>query len=555
MSPKTIIPPDHKSLPLKGDMGSYTLSQNDIETGNAEVGTQKVADESDSADNAAVAKDHKSIGDRLKKWWLLPILGVVVAVGGLSYVRIRDKNAPPPPVAAAAAVSVQTATAKTAPIRAWTSSEGLIQAVRFKHLAFDTAGDVTYIAAKDGRTLRAGDSVSAGQLLAQIDDRNLQADINQAKAALAEAQQRQATAGADVVSAQAQVTQARSQVDQAIAQLNQAESARSLAQANLQRYQTLYEQGALAATERDTRRNSAQDTASQVTAAQSQVAAARAQVETAQAQVTAARGQQQALISQVDTAQARLEQAQIALEDTRLYAPFDGIVAYMNLRENEYYTPQSVSSQLGQDYGKILDRIPIVVVDPSQYEVVAGFAAYQGDQVESGQTALVTQDPSGTRGDNLLANADARGQVTAVNPAVNPSDRSIEVTARLTSSSKSLKHGQNVTTWIATAEAPTAIVVPLNAVTYRDQQPYVFVVNPENNKVEQRQVDVGIEGLSERQIISGVSAGESVVVSGQDRLVDGATVQIAQDRFTTRNKVNTEARTKARTEVRTEASN
>lgn len=521
-------------LPLKDDV-ERPIPPEEMEADGSEVGFgEDVAEEDYSEEKAHKEKDHKSLGDRFKKWWLIPVVGAFVAVGGLSYIRIRDKNAPPPAAETSAAVTVQTATAEVASISDWTSSEGLVQAVRFKHLAFDIAGDVTFIANKDGRTLRAGDTVAAGELLAQIDDRTLQADINQARAALAEAQQRQATAGADVASAQAQVTQARSQVDQALAQLDQAESARSLAQTNFDRYQLLYEQGALSATERDTRRNTAQDTTSQVVAAQSQVAAARSQVETAQAQVAAALGQQQALSSQVETARARLEQAQIALEDTRLYAPFDGVVAFMNLRENEYYTPQSVSSQLS-DYGEVLDRIPIVVVDPSQYEVVADFAAYRGEQVEPGQTALVTEDQLGSGGGDLLSRADARGQVTAVNPAVNPGERAIEVTARITSNSESLKHGQNVTTWVAVEQEPAATVVPLNAVTYRDQQPYVFVVNPDNSKVEQRRVEVGIEGLSRRQIISGVSEGEEVVIAGQNRLVDGATVQIAQNDFTASN--------------------
>lgn len=476
----------------------------------------------------------KTWGDRLKKWWLVPAVGLVVAVGGLSYVRIRDKNAPPPAAEAAAAVSVRTATAEAAPISAWTSSEGIVQAVRFKHLAFDVAGDVTYIADRDGRTLRAGDAVSAGELLAQVDDRTLQADINQARASVAEAEQRKAAASAEVASAQSQVTQAQSQVDRALAQLNQAQSAQTLAQTNFDRYQTLYNQGALSAVERDSRLNSAQDASAQVAAAQSQVSAARSQVDTARTQVAAARRQQQALDAQVETAQARLNQAQVALEDSQLYAPFDGVVAFMNLRENEYYTPQSVSSQLGQDYGAILDRIPIVVVDPSEYEVVADFAAYRGEQVEPGQTALVAQNQAGSGGENLLERADARAQVVEVNPAVNPGERSIEVTSRITSNRTSLKHGQNVTMWVATDEDSAATVVPLNAVIYRDQQPYVFVVNSANNKVEQRMVEVGIEGLTERQILSGVAEGETVVVAGQNRLVDGATVQVVNNNFTDR---------------------
>ena len=62
---------------------------------------------------------------------------------------------------------------------------------------------------------------------------------------------------------------------------------------------------------------------------------------------TAAQEQYKATQSAITTAQARLTQAEVALEGARLYAPFDGIVAYLNINEGEYYSPQVVSSQLG----------------------------------------------------------------------------------------------------------------------------------------------------------------------------------------------------------------
>jgi len=231
-----------------------------------------------------------------------------------------------------------------------------------------------------------------------------------------------------------------------------------------------------------------------------------------------------------------LEQAQVALEGTRLYAPFDGIVAYLNIRENENYVPQANQNDL--------DEVPIVVVDPSQYEVIADFAAYRGERVMSGQTALVqdaqmnaamaaqpAQQSSGQdsgQASDLSFRADARGEVYSVNPAVSPGGRSIEVTARINSGGANLRHGENVTLWVAVAEAEDAVTVPLNAVVYREQQPYIFVINEETNQVEQRAVEIGIEGLNERQILEGVTAGEQVVTAGQNRLVDGASVQIAQ---------------------------
>lgn len=493
-------------------------------------------------------KEHSSI---IKKfWWLIPALSLVLAVGGISFVRLRDKNSEEAVVTQPAPLTVRTVIAERGSIQAWISSEGTVQAVRFKHLAFDVDGDVTYVVNRDGRNLREGDLVRKGELLAKIDDRNLQADINQAEAAVNEAQRQRGAAAANiaqmksqVAQARSQVAQARSQVAQAEAQRDQARAARNLAQTELQRYQQLFDRGAISASDIDNRRNTVQDAEAQVKAAQAQVettqaqvSAAQAQVDTAQAQVVSAQEQLQATESQIATARARLEQAKVTLEGTRLYAPFDGVVAYLNIRENEYYSLQAVSSQLG-NYQELLNRVPIVVIDPSQFEVMADLSATVGDRVRSGQTTLVTSNATqvsvqGSQSSDLTERAEARGDVYAVNPAVSPGNRSIQATARITSGAANLQHGESVTLWIAAAEKTDAVVVPLNAVAFRNQVPYVFVVNKKTNKVEQRQVELGIEGLNQREVLSGIDAGDLLVTEGQNGLVDGATVRVVQDDFT-----------------------
>jgi len=462
------------------------------------------------------------------RWWLVPAVVLVIALGGVTAIRIRDNSAEDMTASAPVPLTVSSAIAQRSPIQAWTSSEGIVEAVRFKYLTFDVAGDVTYLAKREGRNLREGDTVTAGDLLAQIDDRSLQADVNQAQAAINEAMRQRGAAAANVAQAESQVAQARAQVAQAQAQLNQAQSTQNLAQTESQRYQQLFNEGAISASELDNRFNTLQDSTAQVSAAQAQVSAAQAQVGTTQAQVSSAQEQLQATDSQIETARARLEQAQVALEGTRLYAPFDGIVAYLNIRENENYVPQPGQNDL--------DEVPIVVVNPSQYEVIADFAAYRGERIKPGQTTLVQDEqmsgtlasqPTGQDSD-LSLRADAQGEVYSVNPAVSPGGRSIEVTSRITSGRTNLKHGENVTLWVAVAEAEAAVTIPLNAVVYREQQPYVFVINDETSQVEQRPVEIGIEGLNERQILAGVAAGEQVVTEGQNRLVDGATVQVSQ---------------------------
>lgn len=471
-------------------------------------------------------------------WWLIPLVGVVFTVGGISVVRLRDAASEAAVVAAPDPLTVQTVTAERGSIQAWVSSEGTVQAVRFKHLAFDVDGDVTYLASREGRTLRAGDAVRQGELLAQIDDRTLQADINQAEAAVNEAQRQRGAATANVAQMESQVASARAQVAQAEAQVAQAQTAQNLAQTELQRYQQLFSRGAISASDLDNRRGTVQDAATQVAVAQAQVQSAQAQVSTAQAQVQSAREQLQATDSQIATAQARLNQAQVALEGTRLYAPFDGLVAYLNVRENEYYSLQAVSSQLG-NYQELLSRVPIVVIDPSEFEVVADLSAGMGDRIQPGQTALVTasngtapaqpQTSQPQAWGSLIDSAQAQGSIFAVNPAVSPGNRAIRATARIASGSGNLQHGANVNLWIAAAEQNDTVVVPLNAIAFRDQVPYVFVVNEATSTVEQRPVELGLEGFDQREILSGLEAGEQIVTVGQNGLADGATVRVVGD--------------------------
>ena len=468
-------------------------------------------------------------------WWMLPILGLLLAIGGLSVYRLQSKNTEEAAIAEQAPLTVRTVAAEEGSIQAWVSSEGTVQAVRFKHLAFDVDGDITYVVDRDGRNLREGDAVSQGELLAQIDDRDLQANLNQAEASVNEAMRQRGAQAASVAQAESQVAQARASVSQAEAQLGQARSARNLAQTELQRYQTLYGQGAISASDLDNRRNTVTDADAQIQVAQGQVSSARAQVDTAQAQVSAAQQQLSAVDSQIATARSRVAQAEVALEGTRLYAPFDGIVAYFNIRENEYYSVQAVSSQTG-NYQELLNRVPIVVIDPNQFEVTADLSTSAGNRVRPGQNTLVTSGVAevadrGDRGNSLSDRAQARGEVYAVNPAVSPGNRSIQMVSRITSGVANLQHGGSVTLWIAADEKDDAVVAPLNAVVFRNQQPYVFVVDEETGTVEQRQVELGVEGLDQREILSGVEPGEQLVTEGQNGLVDGAKVKISSSEF------------------------
>jgi len=77
------------------------------------------------------------------------------------------------------------------------------------------------------------------------------------------------------------------------------------------------------------------------------------------------------------------------------------------------------------------------------------------------------------------------------------------------------------------AAAPaTRVVVPKTAIRTADGRSIVFVVK--DDRVERRAVSVGFENGDQVELVSGVSAGERVVVDGPATLKDGDKVRILQ---------------------------
>jgi multidrug efflux pump subunit AcrA (membrane-fusion protein) len=75
----------------------------------------------------------------------------------------------------------------------------------------------------------------------------------------------------------------------------------------------------------------------------------------------------------------------------------------------------------------------------------------------------------------------------------------------------------------AAAEARPRLFVPKAAVRTDGGQTIVFLVREE--RVERRAVKVGAADGDEVEVLSGLSAGERVVVEGPDTLADGARVK------------------------------
>lgn len=259
-------------------------------------------------------------------------------------------------------------------------------------------------------------------------------------------------------------------------------------------------------------------------ATQASVRSAQSKIASAQTQVTSAE-------AGVRSADAKMSQSDVDSENIELIAPFDGVISRLNIREGEYWNPQIVS--VSGDYQGIVERLPIIVINPSSYEVNVELPAFQGARVKPGQRAFVINDRDRAKansgkisGQDLIKLSSARGTVFSVSPSVSPGERSVRVTIRIDEGVANLQDGEQISAWIATEEKENATVAPFNTFVSRDRANYVFVVNEADGTVEQRQIEQGIEGLSKKEILAGVEPGDKLVTEGKNRLVNGAPVEI-----------------------------
>ncbi|MEM8602962.1 MAG: multidrug transporter [Cyanobacteria bacterium P01_H01_bin.121] len=446
-----------------------------------------------------------------KKLWPIAILVMVAIVGIVSLRAYRSLMQEP-------AVADQTETEPSRlPVRVvraerglaqqWVFDEGTVGAVRRRVLKFEADGDINFIAKTEGRDLREGDLVRQGELLATIDDRKQQSAIDTAEADLKVALQERNQAQAALAQAQASYTEEQSDLDLAITELR--------------RYQGLFEQGAVSESDRDVYANREDQ--------------AQAALEVAQQDIRSAEDGVRSADASVEAAEARLRQAKIDLEDTQLIAPIDGIVAYINIREGEYWDSQRFSNNLDQD---IVETAPIVLIEPDTLEVELELQADAATAIQPGQLAYVVMETevsavaaAGAANSTLLDIARQRGRqgrVFAVSPTQTPGGRGVEVSIRDLQGSGNLQVGGRAYIWIEAATNANAILLPLGTLEQGSDIAYAFVVDQVNGQVERRAVEVGIQSLDGIEV-RGLEPGELVVTEGRNRLVDGTLVEVVSE--------------------------
>jgi len=213
-----------------------------------------------------------------------------------------------------------------------------------------------------------------------------------------------------------------------------------------------------------------------------------------------------AAVAQRELARASLAQADAALRrarevqrDTTLVSPVAGHVVERN------YDPGAIPG----------DEPVIVVADLRVLKLEAGVSELEAGRLRVGMPAEVVVQ--------ARPNETYRGELAAIAPEVNERNRHFRVEIRVPNAGAALLSGMYATARIVTASASDGVIVPREAVTTRGGARVVLKVD--GDSVQAAPVKEGLTDGSRVQIVSGLSAGDTVVADARRQLADGARVR------------------------------
>lgn len=377
---------------------------------------------------------------------------------------------------------VQVAQATRENLLASISSNGKVEPLVPHELRAQVNTFVRRVVASEGQT------VKAGQLLAELDSAEVQAEVARLRNELLAAQEelRASRSGG--------AAEARAQLE---ADLRQAEAD----VARLRREAAALE------------RLLAQQAASQAELDNAKLQLARAEESLALLQKKKEEFDRQARLDsqlsslRVERAQAALREAEQNLRSTQMTAPVNGTLYLLPIRAGQYVR-----------VGELLAE----VADLARVRVRAFVDEPELGWLEQGQQVEITWDA-------LPGRAWAGQTETIPKTVVARGTRSVgEVLCSIENAGLELLPNVNVNVRIRVREQANALVVPRGAVRTEGSEKVVFVV--EGSTLKRRRVNVGITGVRSVEILDGLKQGEMVALPGEVELRDGMEIRVARAR-------------------------
>lgn len=317
-----------------------------------------------------------------------------------------------------------------------------------------------------------GSHVHAGELLAELESKDLAAAVTENKGSYEEAQAAYQTA----VSADVPQALQKAELD-----AKAAKGALDAQQKVFDNDQNLFNQGAIP-------RKQLEDSGVTLTQARNQYEIAQKHLQDLQS--FANQDALKAAQGQLSAAQGRYQAAQAQLSYAEVHSPIDGVVTDRPLYPGEM---ASAGTPL------------ITLMDLSRVVARAHISQQQAVLLKAGNEAELSVPG---------VSDDVTGKVTLVSPALDPNSTTVEVWAEALNRGNRLQPGSSCRVTFVAQTVKDALIVPAaGLITASDGTTSVIVVGPDS-KPQQKTVKVGIRQDDNLQITDGLQEGEKVVTQG-----------------------------------------
>ena len=206
----------------------------------------------------------------------------------------------------------------------------------------------------------------------------------------------------------------------------------------------------------------------------------------------------------LEDARARFAAASKQLGDTRVRAPFDGVVSERHVDAGDVV-------QVGAEL--------YTVVDPRRLRLEASVPANEIERLKIGMPVEFTVTGAGQR---------VTGRIDRINPVVDPSTRQVRIYASVPNAQQSFTAGLFAEGRVAT-QTKRVVAVPITAVDNRGTSPVVRRIK--EGRVVETPVQLGLQDeVAELvEIKSGIAAGDTVLLGSAEGVAPGTRVRVLEE--------------------------
>ena len=398
-------------------------------------------------------------------WVPWAVVAALAAAGAAVYPNLRayvaEKRAPEVDVARATEVVARPGGSAALPVLV---ASGYVVARHSSDVGVKVGGRLAKLRFEEGTRVRKGD------VIAEIEHADIEAQLEASMRAVAEAD----------------------------AQLAQAVASRDEDVRSLERQRALAKDGIT--------------TNAALTQAEAAAAVSAARVKSAEAAIASAR--------------ARVRVAQEALENTNIRAPFDGVVIRKRAEVGETVSPFGVQGQSSREGGAIA-----TIADLSELEVQTEVSENSVAKLMPAMPAEVTiqayqEHPYRGRLRQIFPSADRAKSIVEVRVTILDADAHVkpEMTASVTFQEPNRENHAIGGRGRDGGGTEVIVLIPRKAVGEQNGQAFVWIVN--NGTASRRSVTLGADRLDQVEVKSGVVAGDALILNPPAGLTDRALVRV-----------------------------